>query len=173
MLDVIQDNKKENLQLAFDVAEKHLGIPQLLDPNDIVDIAKPDERSIITYVSLYYHVFSQSQQGEVMAEVVAHLNHYSVTLQLAGRRIGKLVDFTEQIKKMKAEYNDRARALKEWIGQKDHEFTKREFPNSLDGVQGKMGEFKDYKVKDKSAKNDEKVALEAQFNVRAQVYLRV
>jgi actinin alpha len=42
---------RENLNYAFEVAEKELGIPRLLEPEDLIDTARPDERSIITYVS--------------------------------------------------------------------------------------------------------------------------
>jgi len=53
-----KENKLENLELAFDVAEKHLGIAKILDAKDIVDLPKPDERSIMTYVAAMYHVFA-------------------------------------------------------------------------------------------------------------------
>lgn len=43
-------NHKQNLQYAFDVAEKHLGISPLLDVED-VDVERPDERSVMTYIS--------------------------------------------------------------------------------------------------------------------------
>jgi actinin alpha len=68
------------LKTAFEVAEKHLDIPQMLDAEgskqivlvfcsaadlpltiDIVATTKPDERAIMTYVSSYYHAFSSSQ----------------------------------------------------------------------------------------------------------------
>jgi hypothetical protein len=47
---------RERLANAFDTAEKKFGITPLLDPED-VDVAKPDEKSIITYVSSLYDVF--------------------------------------------------------------------------------------------------------------------
>lgn len=38
------------LSKAFALAEQHMGIPQLLDPEDIANVAKPDEMVIMTYV---------------------------------------------------------------------------------------------------------------------------
>ena len=64
---VLQSNDIHNLNLAFDVAEKHLDIPRMLDAEDIHATPKPDERAIMTYVSSYYHAFSSSQEvGNVL-----------------------------------------------------------------------------------------------------------
>ncbi|MEQ2269146.1 Alpha-actinin-1 [Xenotaenia resolanae] len=56
-----------NLNTAFDVAEKYLDIPKMLDAEDIVGTARPDEKAIMTYVSSFYHAFSGAQKAETAA----------------------------------------------------------------------------------------------------------
>jgi len=48
-----------NCELAFSIAEKKLGIPSLLDPQDMLESSQLDKLSILTYVSQFYHKFSK------------------------------------------------------------------------------------------------------------------
>ncbi|XP_047666901.1 plectin isoform X10 [Tachysurus fulvidraco] len=56
---VYRQTNLENLEQAFTVAEKDLGVTRLLDPED-VDVPHPDEKSIITYVSSLYDAMPRS-----------------------------------------------------------------------------------------------------------------
>lgn len=54
------DPLQTNLQLldhCFDVAQKELNVPRILDPIDVAQT--PDENSILTYISYFYNSFSK------------------------------------------------------------------------------------------------------------------
>ncbi|OLY84231.1 Alpha-actinin-like protein 1 [Smittium mucronatum] len=83
-----------NTLLAFTVAERELGIPPLLDVEDIVGVDNPDSKSIMTYVAQYFHAFSSLNKSET-----------------ASRRIGKLSNVLQTVYKMRHDYEDRASDL--------------------------------------------------------------
>ncbi|KAF9960235.1 hypothetical protein BGZ72_007626 [Mortierella alpina] len=62
------DQWRATLTLAFDTALEKMTLPRLLDPEDLLDVETPDERSIMTYVSEYYLVMSKHQQEQDPAQ---------------------------------------------------------------------------------------------------------
>ncbi|KAH8860703.1 Alpha-actinin [Schistosoma japonicum] len=95
----------KNLNLAFDVAEKHLDIPKMLDPEDMVSSKKCDERSVMAYLSSYYHVFSGSHK-----------------MNIAATRITNNLRMIRENQSLKECYETISTSLLSWIKMKLEEF---------------------------------------------------
>ncbi|NWZ04188.1 SPTN5 protein, partial [Agelaius phoeniceus] len=144
-----QEQPIKNLNNAFDVAEKEFGISKLLDAEDVA-VPYPDERSIMTYVSLYYHYFSRLKQGQ--------------TIQ---KRLNKIVFLLKEIDDLKLQYEQMVSDLLKWIKQKVVELDDHHFPNSLQEMWLLMANFKTFRTVEKPPKYQEKGMIEAHlFNIR-------
>lgn len=142
-----KDNPLENLNTAFDVAEKYLDIPRMLDPDDLINTPKPDERAIMTYVSCYYHAFQGAQQAET-----------------AANRICKVLKVNQENERLMEEYERLASDLLEWIRRTMPWLASRHSDSTLAGVQKKLEEYRTYRRKHKPPRVEQKAKLETNFN---------
>ncbi|KAF8810979.1 actinin-like protein [Phlegmacium glaucopus] len=65
-----KSDRHGNTSLAFRIAAEHLGIPQLLEVEDLCDSARPDERSVMTYIASFFHAFSTMDQATTVSRRV-------------------------------------------------------------------------------------------------------
>ncbi|XP_003797442.1 spectrin beta chain, erythrocytic [Otolemur garnettii] len=135
-------NARHNLEHAFDVAERQLGIIPLLDPEDVFT-ENPDEKSIITYVVAFYHYFSKMK-----------------VLAVEGKRVGKVIDHAIETERMIEKYSGLASDLLTWIEQTITVLNSHKFANSLAGVQQQLQAFSTYRTVEKPPKFQEKGNLE-------------
>lgn len=147
-----KDNPLQNLNTAFDVAEKYLDIPRMLDPEDLINTPKPDERAIMTYVSCYYHAFQGAHQVK------------NLQAETAANRICKVLKVNQDNERLMEEYERLASDLLEWIRRTMPWLKNRQTDNSLSGVQKKLEEYRTYRRKHKPPRVEQKAKLETNFN---------
>ncbi|XP_053415530.1 plectin isoform X26 [Nycticebus coucang] len=127
---VYRQSNLENLDQAFSVAERDLGVTRLLDPED-VDVPQPDEKSIITYVSSLYDAMPRvpdAQDGVRANE-----------LQLRWQ-----------------EYRELVMLLLQWIRHHIAAFEERKFPSSFEEIEILWCQFLKFKETELPAKEADK-----------------
>uniref|UniRef100_UPI00398EED63 alpha-actinin-2-like isoform X3 n=1 Tax=Pristiophorus japonicus TaxID=55135 RepID=UPI00398EED63 len=150
-----KDDALYNLNLALEIAEKELDIPKMLDAEDIVNTARPDERAVMTYVSCYYHAFAGAQKAE-----------------MAANRICKILAVNQDNEKSMVEYEKLASELLQWIQRTIPWLENRSPEKTMQAMQQKLEDFRDYRRLHKPPKIHEKCQLEINFNT-LQTKLRI
>ena len=138
-------NAAQNLQTAFDVAEKHLDIPQLLDVDDMIKYT-PDDKSVMTYVAYYWKRFASSNRAEK-----------------AGRKLAKVVKREKELEQLKNDYEQRAKKLIDWIDTNSDALSDPSFDhfgNNLEKAEQRKQEFRQFKDGEKPGQSTEKTDLE-------------
>ncbi|XP_044027507.1 plectin a isoform X6 [Siniperca chuatsi] len=130
MSQVYRQSNQENLEQAFSVAERDLGVTRLLDPED-VDVIHPDEKSIITYVSSLYDVMPRVP--DIQDGVKAN------ELELRWQ-----------------EYYELVTMLLQWIRHHILVFEERKFPTSYEEIEVLWRQFLKFKETELPAKEADK-----------------
>jgi len=119
-----------------------------LDIEDLTDVARPDERSVMTYVSEFFHKFAAQDQKEV-----------------AARRIQKFALFSQTIQKREHDYEQGAHDLNQWIEHEINRLNDRSFEHgeSADEARKLFEQFKDFSTVEKTAHGTKKLDLESNF----------
>ncbi|GAA6235104.1 plectin-like isoform X7 [Lates japonicus] len=126
---VYRQTNVENLEQAFSVAERDLGVTRLLDPED-VDVPHPDEKSIITYVSSLY---------DAMPRADAHDGIRANELELRWQ-----------------EYYELVTLLLQWIRHHVMIFEERKFPGSYEEIELLWRQFLKFKETELPVKESDK-----------------
>ncbi|TVY33854.1 Alpha-actinin-like protein, partial [Lachnellula occidentalis] len=123
-----KSDHKGNMQLAFDIASKEIGIPDLLDVEDVAHVAKPDERSLMTYIAYWFHAFSQMEKVEN-----------------AGRRVEKFVNSMQGAWEMQSNYERRMRALLQHVEGQGATWQESKFEGTYVDAKQQAADFSAYK----------------------------
>jgi hypothetical protein len=126
-----KSDHRGNMKLAFDLA-KSIGIPDLLDVEDVCDVAKPDEKSLMTYIAYWFHAFSQLEKVEN-----------------AGRRVEKFVQNMQGAWEMQNSYEERMRKLLSQVSSKRKFWETAEFEGTYADAKAQLQQFSNYKKEQK------------------------
>jgi len=141
-----KQNDAQNLELAFSVAEKNLDIPRLLEVEDLTGTERPDERSVMTYISEFFHRFASQDIREN-----------------AARRVNNFMRFMRHMEEREHQYEARALALIEWTKQQAATLSESKFGDTLEEASSAYSNFRDYVTTVKPAKLGEKLDVETLF----------
>ena len=144
-----KDNAIYNLEWAFEVAERELDIPIMLDATEVAGTMRPDERAIMNYVSTYYHCFASSQQASQ-----------------ASNRVCKVLSVNQENESLMEEYQGLATGLIEWIMHMVPwiDSMREQRAGSKAEVTSRLEEFRTYRMSIKPPKTEEKGRLITEYN---------
>ncbi|KPM10180.1 Microtubule-actin cross-linking factor 1-like protein [Sarcoptes scabiei] len=126
----------QNLEHAFNVAERDLGVTKLLDPEDVY-CPNPDEKSLITYISSLYELFPEPPENNPLLD-------------------------KERLKRIE-EYKKSARKLVEWIDESCRRLSDRNFSPSIEEMKNLQNEMIRFRNEEMPPKFTEKQRIVSNY----------
>lgn len=136
-----KSNPRDNLTLAFQIASKELGIGQLLEVDDVC-VARPDERSIMTYLAQMYTTFSALDK-----------------IETAGRRVERFIEVMQSTMEMRHSYEGRTAALIDAMRLTQREWDGIAFDGTYADAKKRANEHAVYKCGEKRSWTRERIDL--------------
>eukprot|EP00218_Dolichomastix_sp_CCMP3274_P001614 CAMPEP_0170162364 /NCGR_PEP_ID=MMETSP0033_2-20121228/77057_1 /TAXON_ID=195969 /ORGANISM="Dolichomastix tenuilepis, Strain CCMP3274" /LENGTH=1176 /DNA_ID=CAMNT_0010399989 /DNA_START=503 /DNA_END=4033 /DNA_ORIENTATION=- len=137
----------EVLETAFAVAETHLQIPRLLDVEDLADRnIRPDEKSIMTYLTFVWKAFAHMRKAEI-----------------AGRRVVRALNVERNNEALKQSAVESAQSFVDWTIKQSVTFEARPAEGDENTVALMREELEEYKTMEKPNKAAEKSDVESAF----------
>lgn len=136
---------RRNLEIAFTAGRDFFGVEPLLDPEDICDVKRPDEKIIICYVSFLFSAIASMAHKDSMA-----------------KSIHKALDLTRQHDAWIEQYLAAVAASKAWIGTAEAKYAGEVEGNTLEGVKATLDSLYEFRREDKTV---ERAKLTSQGNL--------
>eukprot|EP01104_Vermistella_antarctica_P013217 TRINITY_DN3969_c0_g1_i1.p1 TRINITY_DN3969_c0_g1~~TRINITY_DN3969_c0_g1_i1.p1 ORF type:complete len:1004 (+),score=356.20 TRINITY_DN3969_c0_g1_i1:73-3012(+) len=135
----------ENLAKAQDAALIYFQLDKFLSPSDI---PKLDQNSMLVYVSEFFYGIAEQRK-----------------LDLAARRIGKVVKLTEENDALRAEYNAKAADFKSVMDRTVALLNDRTIDDTMAGAKKRLADFYEWKAGDKMEVVAGQLSLQGVYNV--------
>lgn len=138
-------NPVENLNSAFDIAEREFGVPQFLEAKDLI-VEQPEEKSIMTYVGALCLAMNRMKSNEKQC-----------------KRLGNVISEAIIAASYISDYEKLCDELLHWITRKINWMDNEPLKESLPGVREQLVEFTTYRLTEKPPKFEDRGLLEMKF----------
>ena len=113
--------------MAFAIAEKKLGIQRFLDVSDVANHPRPDEKSIIAYVSQFFKLFAKASKNDALL-----------------KSIKNAVEVTKRHDAWMAKYDATAQDVSDWTAESLAKMSSPSPARTTDEVKAELEEFTSY-----------------------------
>jgi len=139
------DDVENNINNALTVAEDNFDIPRLLEPEDLmVDV--PDEKAVMTYISEYYHKFSELEQNQ------AYTN-----------RVRRFLELARSVEELREFYNNHSVPFVNWCAEKIEELN-APTGDTTEEIRAALSKLLEWRSKEKAAKVATKYELLGKYH---------
>jgi len=133
-----------NLAKVFEAAKTYFELEQYIEPSDISQL---DSKSAFIFLSEFYYGIAKQRK-----------------VDLACRRITKLIHYTQKNDELRARYQEKANLFLDTLAKVTVELNDRTIDNTMSGAQARLAAFQAYKGGDKITIVDAFLSIESLYN---------